>query len=334
MSTHFFGLNQRAIEYSYSIGRNEFGGAGFRNPVDMAVGKDDVAYVINRPDESRPDAVRVTIMTLDEEFISQFSSYGETEGQLVWASGIALDPQGNVFIADQWLDRISIFDKDGEFLDCWGKTGSGDGELDRPASLVIKDDGTLFLTDSRNHRVQEFSLDGQFQGKFGSQGDGHGQFNLPWGISLDKDGNLFVADWGNDRIQQFTRDGEWQATFGHSGGGVGQFHRPASVCVDDDGDIFVADTGNNRVQVLTPDGLFVTALRGDHRLSRLGREKLLANPDQIRQRALAFANDPDYERHFNYPCSVKLDRRGRLCVVDSKQGRIQIYTKTKEPTLV
>ena len=333
MSTHFFGLNQRAYQYSHSIGRQEFGGTGFRNPVDVAVGKDDVAYVINRPHESRPDAVRVTIMTLDEEYISQFSSYGEAEGQLIWPSGIALDTQGNVFVADQWLNRISIFGRDGEFLDSWGQTGSGDGELDRPAGIVIRDEGTLFLTDSRNHRIQVFSLGGQFRGKFGSCGDGPGQLHLPWGIALDKEGQVFVADWQNDRIQQFTAGGEWQASFGQSGSGVGQFHRPASVCVDDDGDIHVADCGNNRVQALTSDGRFVTALAGDHKLSRLGKEKLMSNPDMVRQRALAFANDPDYERHFSYPCSVKLDPRGRLCVVDSKKGRIQIYNKTNEPTV-
>ena len=334
MTIHFFGLNQRAYDYSHSVGRLEFSGAGFREPSDMAIGEGDVAYVLNRSYDSRPDGIRVTMMTLDEEYISQFSSYGEAEGQLVWPSAIALDPEGNVYVADEWLSRISIFDKDGEFLSCWGKTGTGDGELDRPAGIAIRGDGALFLTDSRNHRVQMFSLDGQFRGKFGSFGAGPGQFNLPWGISLNKDNHVFVADWRNDRIQQFTADGEWLASFGESGSDVGQFNRPASVCVDEDGDIYVADWANNRVQVLDPEGRFVTALVGDYQLSRLAKEKLLANPDMIRQRALAFANDPDFERHFSHPSAVKIDRQGRLCVVDSKRGRIQIYTKAKDPKLV
>ena len=333
MSTHFFGLNQRAYEYSHSVGRQEFSGAGFREPVDMAIGDGDVAYILARSYESRPDGIHVTMMTLDEEFISQFSSYGEAEGQLVWPTAIALDTQGNVYVADEWLNRISIFDKDGEFLSSWGKPGSGDGELDRPAGIAISGDGTLFLTDSRNHRVQIFSLDGRFKGKFGSFGDGPGQFNLPWGIGLDKDGRVLVADWRNDRIQQYTADGEWLASFGQSGDGVGQFNRPASVCADEDGDIYVADWANNRVQVLTSEGRFVTAMAGDHVLSRSAREKLLVNPDMIRQRALAFAHDPSFERHFSHPSAVKIDRQGRICVVDSKRGRIQIYTKTKDPVL-
>ena len=333
MATHFFGLKQRAFVYSHSLGRNEFAGAGFRMPVDMAIGDGNVAYVLNRSYELRPDGVRITVMTLDEEYITEFSSGGEAEGQLVWPTSIALDAQGNVYVADEWQNRVNIFDKDGEFLSSWGRAGSGDGELDRPAGIAISADGTMFLTDSRNHRVQKFSLDGQFKGKFGSFGDGPGQFNMPWGIGLDKQGQVFVADWRNDRIQQFTADGEWQASVGQSGSGVGQFNRPNSVCVDEDGDIYVADWLNNRVQVFDLEGRFVTTIVGDSELSQLGKEKLLANPDMIRQRALAMAHNPDYEQNFSHPSAVKIDRQGRLCVLDSDRGRIQVYTKTKDPVL-
>ena len=334
MSIHFFGLNQRTYDYSHSLGRNEFSGAGFRAPVDMAISDGDVVYIVSRSYEQRPDGIHVTVMTLNEDYITQFSSFGEAEGQITWPTSIALDAQNQVYVADEWLNRISIFDKDGGFLSSWGQAGSGDGELGRPAGITISADGVVFLTDSRNHRVQKFSLDGQFKGNFGSFGDGPGQFNMPWGISLDKEGQVFVADWRNDRIQQFTADGEWQASFGQSGDGVGQFNRPNSVCVDDDGDIYVADWLNNRVQVLSPDGRFVTAMHGNHVLSRSAKAKLLANPDMIRQRALAFASDPGYEQLFAHPSAVKLDRQGRVCVLDSTRGRIQVYTKTKDPALV
>ena len=331
--TNFFGLNQRAYSYSHTVGRSEFGGIGFKNPVDMAINDGDIVYVLNRAYEHRPDGVRVTMITLNEEYLGEFGSSGEGDGQFIWPTSIALDGQGNVYTADEWLNRITVYDKDGKFLRSWGKAGPGDGELDRPAGIVISGDGTVFLTDSRNHRVQKFSLHGQFQGKFGSFGDGPGQFNFPWGISLDKGGRVFVADWRNDRIQQFTPDGEWLASFGQSGSGIGQFNRPNSVCVDDDGDIYVADWLNNRVQVLTPEGRFVTEMRGDNVLSQAARTKLLSNPDMIRQRALAFANNPGLEKNFDHPCAVKLDRAGRLCVLDHHQARVQVYEKSKDPVL-
>ena len=91
---------------------------------------------------------------------------------------------------------------------------------------------------------------------------------------------------------------------------------------------------NNRVQVLNPEGRFVTEMRGDHVLSQWGREKLLSNRDMIRQRALAIAHDPGFEQNFSRPCAVKLDRQGRICVLDHDRGRVQVYAKSKDPVLV
>jgi len=334
MSAHLFGLTDRTFAYSHSLGRNEFAGTGFRNPVDVAITADGTAYVVNRSREDRPDGLRISMVTLEEEYISEFAHYGHGDGQFVWPSSIALDDNNNVYVADEWLNRITIFNKDGEFLGKWGKSGTGDGELNQPAGVAISGD-TLLLTDSHNHRVQKFGLDGAFQGKFGGFGNGQGQFNRPWGISIDQQGLVYVADWRNDRIQQFTMDGEWQATFGQSGSNIGQFKRPASVCTDDDGDIYVADWQNNRVQVLSPDGRFVAQMRGDHVLSPWGKEKLVSNPDMLRQRSIAFANDGGgFERGFAQPCAVKIDNKGRLVVVENWSGRIQIYVKSKNPVLV
>ncbi len=334
MSTHFFGLTDRTFEYSHSVGRNEFAGTGFRNPVDFVLDADGVAYVLNRSYENRPDGVRITACTLDEEYISEFGTYGEEDGNFIWPSGIALDKDERLFVTDEWLNRVSIFTRDGEFLGKWGVGGSGDGEMDRPAGIAISADQTVYITDSRNNRVQKFTLDGQYLGQFGKPGKGPGEFDMPWGIALGKDGLVYVADWRNDRIQAFTADGVWQASFGRSGSNVGEFNRPNGVAVDEDGDLYVTDWLNNRVQILAPDGRFLVQLKGDHVMSQWGKDKLLSNPDMIRQRALAYVNDPSYETNFAHPCAVKLDGKGRICVLDHTRGRIQVYSKVKDPVLV
>src|SRR5262245_50769585 len=64
MSTHFFGLKDWTFSYSHSVGRNEFAGTGFRNPVDLALGADDVVYVINRSYEYRVDGIHVSVVML------------------------------------------------------------------------------------------------------------------------------------------------------------------------------------------------------------------------------------------------------------------------------
>ncbi|MBM3941941.1 MAG: hypothetical protein FJ316_03265 [SAR202 cluster bacterium] len=334
MSTHFFGIKDRVFGYSHTVGRNEFAGTGFRNPVDLALGADDVAYVLNRSYENRPDGVRVTVCTLNEEYISEFGSYGEGDGQFIWGSSIALDKDERIYITDEWLNRVTIFSKDGEFLGKWGKGGKGNGELDRPAGIAISPEGVAFITDSRNSRVQKFSLDGKYLGKFGSAGSGNGQFNMPWGIALDKEGLVYVADWRNDRIQQFSPDGKWQASFGRSGKGVGEFNRPTGVAVDSDGDIYVADWFNDRVQVLSKEGRFITQLTGDNVISQWGKDKLISNPDMIRQRQIAQAHSTDFEKKFSHPCAVKVDGKGRIAVLDHTRGRIQVYQKSREAALV
>jgi DNA-binding beta-propeller fold protein YncE len=334
MSTHFFGLKDWTFSYSHTVGRNEFAGTGFRNPVDLAIGADNVVYVVNRSYENRPDGVRVSMCTLDEQFIREFGSHGEGDGEFIWPAGIALDQEGHVYVSDEWLNRIAIFDRDGNFLSKWGKAGSGNGELNRPSGLAISGD-TLFVSDTRNHRIQKFSLDGTYQGQFGSMGSGPGQFNMPWGLDLDDDGNVYVADWRNDRIQKFTADGQHLDSFGQPGSGVGQFHRPSGVCVDQDGEIYVADRQNDRVQVFAPTGRFIVALSGDNQLSKWGKEKLQSNPDMIRQRALAIAHDHGvFEKSFSHPCAVRVDDQGRVAVLDHTRGRIQVYIKSREPALI
>jgi len=116
MSTHFFGLNDRSFAYSHSVGRNEFSGTGFRNPVDVAVGDNDVMYVVNRGYEYRTDGVHITVVTMSEEYITEFGSYGAGDGQFIWPTSCASDAQGNLYVSDEWLNKISIFDKDGEYL--------------------------------------------------------------------------------------------------------------------------------------------------------------------------------------------------------------------------
>ncbi|MCH2504389.1 MAG: NHL repeat-containing protein [Dehalococcoidia bacterium] len=353
MASVFLGINARTYTFQFVAGRSEFQGTGFRNPMDMALAPDDVIYVVNRSYESRSDGTRINVFRLGEdgeEYITEFGSYGDGPGQFIWPISIAVASNVNVYVADEWLNRINVYSQDGEFLREWGSKGSGDGELNRPSGLAIAKDGTMFVVDSLNHRVQRFTLNGEYLDQFGSFGSGPGQLNTPWGIGLDKDGNVFVADWRNDRIQQFTAQGEWQASFGQPGTGgdtsiaremggfkradvpVGQFNRPAGVCVDADGDIYVADWLNNRVQVLTPEGRFISEFTGDAGLSKWGVDKIRSNPDMIRQRN--GVRDFTPEKVIWAPCAVKVDANGRVIICDTTRHRFQIYQKNTEPVLI
>ena len=331
MTTQMLGA---ALQYSHSIGRGEYGGAGFRQPVAMVRGEADLMYVLNRSHEYRPGGKRITICTVGEELIAEFargvSSFGAGEasaadGSLIWPASIALDKAQNVYVSDEWLNRISIFTKDGDWIGKWGTQGENDGEFDRPSGIAFDEDDNLYLADCLNNRIQKFTKDGKFLAKWGSLGDGDGELNMPWGIDIDSNGDVYVADWRNDRIQKYSPEGLFLMKFGSSGTGDGQFHRPTGVAVDKDGIVYVADWGNDKLQVFGPDGSFITMMTGDGTISKWGKEKVDANPEMWEQRETA--QGIEREKLFRSPVAVEVDGEGRIFVVESYRNRIQIYRK-------
>ena len=334
MATAALGVS---LQYSHSIGRGEFSGPGFRNPVAVALGADDSMYVVNRSYEYRPDGKRITICPVDEDYIGEFARGVHTagvtdivteDGSLIWPTSVALDQAGNVYVADEWLNRISIFTKDGEWVGKWGTEGSGDGAIKSPSGMVFDADDNLLLVDSQNNRVQRFTKDGKFISSFGSQGSGDGQFNLPWGIDVDSDDYIYVADWRNDRIQKFTKDGAFLMAFGSSGSEPGEFNRPTGVAVDRTGMIYVADWGNERMQMFAPAGKFVPLTTGDGTISKWGKDKLDANGEMWKEREIA--QGIEREKDFWGPVAVAVDDQDRVFVVESCRNRIQVYRR-QEP---
>ncbi len=331
MATQTLGIT---FQYSHTIGRGEFSGPGFRNPVAIARGEDDTLYVVNRSYEYRPDGKRITICTVDEDYVGEFArgvhTAGETEenendGSLIWPTCVSIDHDHNVYVADEWLNRISMFTRDGDWIGKWGTKGSGDGELNGPSGMAFDADNNVFIVDSQNHRVQKFTKDGQFLAKWGAQGSGEGELNLPWGIAIDKDGNVFIADWANDRVQKFTADGRFLLSIGSTGKGEGQFSRPTSVSVDKQGLIYVADWGNERLQIFDDEGQVVSVITGDATISKWGKDKLDANDEMWAEREIA--QGIEREKLFWGAVDVKVDDEGRIFVVESCRNRIQIYRK-------
>ena len=334
------------FRYSHTIGFYSQTGRGFNNPVDAAFGRDGVLYVLNRagPEVAvRLPYKRVSMCTVDEEYLGEFSSGGKQDGQLWWPASIDIDADGNVYVSDEALHRITVFSDDGQFLGKWGVRGEGDGEFIRPSGVAFDPDGYLLVVDGTNNRVQRYDKDGRFIGAWGRQGTGNGEFNLPWGITVDHDGNVYVADWRNDRIQKFDADGKHLSTWGESGQGNGEFHRPSGVEVDSEGMIYIADWGNERVQVLGPHGTFIAKFRGESGLSKWADDYFVPNKDELEEREkadlepeldlssenFARAESANIEKLFWGPTSIVADAEGRIFVVESARYRIQVYQKVR-----
>ena len=322
------------LQYSHTIGRAEEFGPGFTSPISLVRGEGDLLYVVSRATEYRPEGTRITICTVGEEYVTAFAQgaqrgtheYSFGDGSMVWPTAIALDSQWQVYLADEWLNRISIFSKDGEYISKWEeRPGDGDGEMNRPSGLAFDNDDNLYLVDSLNNRVQKFTKEGKFLAKWGTAGSGDGEFNMPWGISIDGQGDVYVADWRNDRIQKFTPDGQFLMKFGTSGSGEGEFNRPTDVAVDKDGVIYVTDWLNDRLQVFDSDGTFLTLRTGDATVSKWGKDKLDANPEMWGERERA--QGLDREKLFWGPTGVIVDDENQVFVCESGRHRVQVYRK-------
>jgi DNA-binding beta-propeller fold protein YncE len=337
-------LTQDLYRYSQTLGFYSQIGRGFNNPVDIAVGRDGILYVVNRAGadiELRMPYKRVTKLTLAEDYLGDISTGGMEPGQIMWPVAIALDADDHVYISDEALHRISVFDTAGRFVRAWGVHGNGAGEFNRPAGLAFDADQHLLVADGSNHRIQRYTKDGRFLGQWGHGGRGRGELNLPWGIAVDQGNYVYVADWRNDRVQKFDSQGAFIASYGTSGSGDGAFQRPAGVAVDRQGYLYVADWGNERLQVLAPDGSFVAKLRGNAGLSKWAESYFTANRDELEERQKANMEPPldpstreiphaesaHIEKFFWGPTAVKVDAEGRIYVVDSCRHRVQVYCK-------
>ncbi len=317
----------RVFDYSYCLGMYGMSGQGFWTPQDFALAEDDTVYVISRGAEELGQ--RISRVTLDHQFLGQFGAFGRGDGQFVWPRSITLDDDGNVYAADDFLNRVSVFDPEGGFLSCWGESGSGAGELNGPCGMAFDSDGNMLVVDSQNHRVQKFTRAGKFLGGFGRQGKGDGEFKMPWGLCVDDAGSVYVADWENNRVQKFDSDGNFLLKFEASpASGVGDLRGPTGVAVDSEGDVYVTDWGNHRLQVYAPDGRFITSLVGDaQQPSPWTQTYIDANPDIIKARRRV---NLEPEWRFRRPVAVRVDENDRIFVLEANRHRIQIYDKVKD----
>jgi DNA-binding beta-propeller fold protein YncE len=301
----------------------------------MARGNDNLLYVISRSYDNRPERRRVTILTVDEDYVGEFNRGAPATPKtvaadvppeaMVWPTAITVSRGGNVYIADEWLNRITVFSEEGAYRDMWGQSGSGEGQLNGPSGLAVDEEENLLVVDSGNNRVQKFTKDGRFLTDWGRAGTGAGELNMPWGIDIDGSGDVFIADWRNDRIQKFSPEGDFLMSFGVSGSGDGEFNRPTSVAVDSEDYIYVVDRGNNRLQVFEPDGQFVTKSYGEATISKWAKAKLDASPEMWKRRSVA--QGMDREKLFYAPIGVEVDQEGRVFVLESARHRIQVFRR-------
>jgi DNA-binding beta-propeller fold protein YncE len=184
---------------------------------------------------------RILRYSPDGKLLAEFGSEGSAPGQFLYPTGLALAPDGTIFVSEfGGNDRIQVFTPEGKLLRGWGRYGDALGEFKRPQGIALRGD-RLYVADAANHRVQVFNPEGRFVRAWEG-------VKYPYSVSVDDEGNVLVAEYGNHRVSKFSADGAPLGAAGKAGSAPGELSTPWAV-VSAGPRIFVVDSGNHRVQV-------------------------------------------------------------------------------------
>ena len=204
-----------------------------------------------------PDTPPANLSSLPEAVSNMFDGgRGSDKGQLDAPTGIAVDANGNILVADTNNGRIEKFSPTGTFLSTMGIKGIGYGQLDAPNGIAIDKPGNIYVADASKHVVEKLASDGTVVDEWKGPAPG---FYGPRRIAVGPDDSVYVVDQGRTRIVKFSGDGQVLRTWGSKGNGDGQFDDPTSVAVDAmTNKVYVADPRNRRIQVFDSNGKFLT----------------------------------------------------------------------------
>jgi uncharacterized protein (TIGR03437 family) len=250
-----------------------------------------------------------------------------TSASLSSPSAVAVDSEGNLYIADTSNERIRKVS--GGTITTVAGNGtfgfSGDGgpgvnaSLDNPTGVAVDSAGNIYIADTANGRIRKVSggMITTIAGNstFGFSGDGgpaaSASLNLPAAIAVDSAGNLYIADLANQRIRKVTNGtittvaGNGNRGFSGDGGPAtsASISGPAGVAVDPVGNLYIADTGNNRIRKVVSGTIMTIA----------------------GNKTPGFSGDggPATSASLNGPFGMAIDSTDALYIADSSNSRVR-----------
>jgi len=289
-----------------NISRPEVFGDGLMNSVfrllDIIAGP-AAPIVMDRPQTGAVDARdrvfvtdigRASVFMFDET-VPEVKTWFKAEGLTDFISpvGIALGPEGQIFVADADLALIARLGPNGETLPSIGR-----GHLQRPNGIAFDPVARkIFVADTTAHQIKIFDLEGNLLSELGTRGEDAGEFNHPTHIAIAND-KLYVTDTMNARVQVFsTRSGAYLATLGKRGMVVGNFSRPKGVAVDNEENVYVVESYFDYLLIFNRKGQFLMPLGGTG-----------TGPGQL-----------------HLPSGVWVDSRNRVYVADMLNSRVAVF---------
>jgi DNA-binding beta-propeller fold protein YncE len=242
---------------------------GLNAPRAIAAGLNNDLYVADSRNQ------RILHIAMDGTLLNEWGTFADLQsgnapiGTFNEPWGVAVGPDGSVYVSDTWNHRIQKFTKDGQPIKMWGQYGQPVPDIPEskssfwgPRGVAVDAQGHVFVADTGNKRIVVFDSDGNYITEFGGAGLDPGQFDEPVGVAVGRDGTVFVTDTWNQRVQSFipNEDGtvyaplhQWDVNgwFGQS------LENKPFIAVDQAKHVFITDPEGYRVIEFTDTGEFV-----------------------------------------------------------------------------
>ncbi|HEV3333480.1 MAG TPA: hypothetical protein VG096_20995 [Bryobacteraceae bacterium] len=260
------------------------------------------------------------------------------QAQLNAPAGLALDPSGNIFIADGGNNVIRKITTDGVIHTFAGNgtpglSGDGDvatnAQLLSPSGVAVDKSGNVYIADTGNSSIREVTTDGNIatfagRGFRGFSGDGdvpvNATLNIPQDVFVGSNGTIYIADTGNASIravapgmlngttENLINTVAGSATLGYAGdGGVAtkaSLFQAWAITVDGSGNLYIVDHGNDRIRMVNSSGIINTTV-GNGTIGYSGDGSAAASA------------------MLNQPTGVAVDSSGNVYIADSWNFRIR-----------
>lgn len=132
-----------------NFGKRGDGDGEFNFPTEIAARGDELIVV---------DAMNFRVQIFDRSgaFRAKFGQFGDVTGHMFRSKGMAFDSEGDIYLADAYLDCVQVFDRTGDLLYFFGQPGNGAMQFELPTGVYIDRGNDVYVVDSANQRVEIF----------------------------------------------------------------------------------------------------------------------------------------------------------------------------------
>jgi len=341
-------VHSQSFVFSTRAGSASIGGADgtgaaarFSGPSGVTADNQGNIYVT----DSGNDTIRKitpggTVMTIAGQIGVKGSADGTgTNASFNLPTGIAVDANGNLYVADEFNDTIRKITPAGTnwvvstlagqvtnagLIDAMGTNA----EFATPAAVAVDGAGNVYVADTADDAIRQITpaglvstIAGQPHHPGSTDGTNNAaQFYMPFGITVDAATNLYVTDGINETVRKLVPVGtNWvvstiagQVLVSGSNDGMGtnaQFSGPAGIAVSGGSTLYVADDNNNTIRKLTLTGTNWTVS------TFVGLAGVYGDADGATNNA-----------RFHSPIGVTVDGAGNVYVADANNDEIRKIT--------